>query len=552
MSNKTLKQRIALVAASALTAGFLSVVAAPSANAFDTEDGYIDSTTGSTGLIAAGTIASNTADTTKTGVILSTGQLVVTVQSTSGGAVVVVGAGGTITAAGGTITADQTCATAADNATVTIKPTGAVGSTFTVSVYSDNTCAAAATLTERATVTIAGSDLSGTASVANSYVNWVADGTSGSDPSATESAANAADTTGNLLFIGVRLRDAYKANISSTTGALIATASAGAVVAIGAATLSTAGTAATAVSAADPSDLYISVGEATADAGWAGTVTVSYNGVVIATKSGKITGKAKTLTVAALKVGSNSVSGANATSLAYQVTDAAGNNVVVAYGDIVYSSSTNAAMVSVAAGESSNTTSDVGTATFTCAQSASLYGTADIVLQTTLSDGTIVKSNAVKVTCGGAGAAYSASWDKATYAQGDVATLTIQFKDAKGGVANSITAVAATDQVITANQMERVTAHAATAKPDKKGQLVYTFSVGTSSGVVAGKYNAVVSFPTANSAGAAIGTANVSVPYEVIAGASVSNADVLKSIVALIASINKQIQALQALILKKK
>jgi len=550
MSNKTLKQRIALVAASALTAGFLSVVAAPSANAFNTDDGYISATTGSTGLIAAGTIASNTADTTKTGVILSTGSLVLTIGSTA--AAVTVGAGAIITAATGTITADQTCATAANTNTVTIKPTGAVGSTFTVSVTSEDTCAAAATLTEKATVTIAGSDLSGTASVANSYVNWVADGTTGSDPSATESAANAADTTGNLLFIGVRLRDVYKANISSTSGALIATASAGAVVKIDAATLSTAGTAATAVSAADPSDLYISVGEATADAGWAGTVTVSYNGVVIATKSGKITGKAKTLTVAALKVGSNSVSGANATSLAYQVTDAAGNNVVVAYGDIVYSSSTNAAMVSVAAGESSNTTSDVGTATFTCAQSASLYGTADIVLQTTLSDGTIVKSNAVKVTCGGAGAAYSASWDKATYAQGDVATLTIQFKDAKGGVANSITAVAATDQVITANQMERVTAHAATAKPDKKGQLVYTFSVGTSSGVVAGKYNAVVSFPTANTAGAAIGTANVSVPYEVIAGASVSNADVLKSIVALIASINKQIQALQALILKKK
>ena len=347
------------------------------------------------------------------------------------------------------------------------------------------------------------------------------------------------------------MRDAYKAEIDSTSGALIATASAGAVVKIAAATLATAGTAATAVSAAAPSDLYISVGEATAGAGWAGTVTVTYNGVVMATKAGKITGTAKTLTVAALKVGSNSVAGANATSLAYQVTDAAGNIVVIAYGDIVYSSSTNAAMVSVAAGESSNTTSDVGTATFTCAQSASLYGTADIVLQTTLSDGTVIKSNAVKVTCGGLGAAYTASFNKAVYVQGDVATLTIQFKDAKGGVANSITAVAATDQVITANQMERVTAHAATAKPDKNGQLVYTFSVGTSSGVVGGKYNAVVSFPTVNTAGAAIGTANVSVAYEINAGASVSNADVLKSIVALIASINKQIQALQKLILKR-
>ena len=33
MSNKTMKQRIALVAASALTAGFISVVSAPAANA---------------------------------------------------------------------------------------------------------------------------------------------------------------------------------------------------------------------------------------------------------------------------------------------------------------------------------------------------------------------------------------------------------------------------------------------------------------------------------------------------------------------------------------
>jgi hypothetical protein len=46
--------------------------------------------------------------------------------------------------------------------------------------------------------------------------------------------------------------------------------------------------------------------------------------------------------------------------------------------------------------------------------------------------------------------------------------------------------------------------------------------------------------------------AAATVPYK-IAGttATVSNADVLKSIVALIASINKQIQALQKLILKR-
>jgi hypothetical protein len=123
--------------------------------------------------------------------------------------------------------------------------------------------------------------------------------------------------------------------------------------------------------------------------------------------------------------------------------------------------------------------------------------------------------------------------------------------DAKGAVANSITAIAATDQVITANQMESITAHAATAKPDKNVQLVYTFTIGTSKGVFAGKFKVVISLPTANTAGGALGTSNFSVPYEISGGTAVSNADVLKSIIALMAPINKQIQALQKLILKR-
>jgi hypothetical protein len=73
--------------------------------------------------------------------------------------------------------------------------------------------------------------------------------------------------------------------------------------------------------------------------------------------------------------------------------------------------------------------------------------------------------------------------------------------------------------------------------------------VGTSVGSIAGKYNAVVSFGTVN---AESGT-NQSVGYEIIAtGAGVSNADVLKAIVSLIASINKQIAALQKALLKRR
>jgi hypothetical protein len=159
-----------------------------------------------------------------------------------------------------------------------------------------------------------------------------------------------------------------------------------------------------------------------------------------------------------------------------------------------------------------------------------------------------VKSNAVTVRCGGAAASYTASFDKATYAQGEIATLTVAFKDAKGLAANSYDQVSANttgDQVITVNQTERVTAHAAAAKLNGSGNLVYTFTVGTASGAIAGKYQALVSFPHIATG------ATQTVAYEISGGAAVSMADVLKSIVSLIASINKQIAALQKALLKR-
>jgi hypothetical protein len=74
----------------------------------------------------------------------------------------------------------------------------------------------------------------------------------------------------------------------------------------------------------------------------------------------------------------------------------------------------------------------------------------------------------------------------------------------------------------------------------------HTFTVGGAN-FSAGKYNAIVSYPTL-----AYG-AKQTVSYEVTnSGTAVSNADVLKAIVSLIASINKQIAALQKALLKKK
>jgi len=184
-------------------------------------------------------------------------------------------------------------------------------------------------------------------------------------------------------------------------------------------------------------------------------------------------------------------------------------------------------------------------------------GSSDVVLSYVNEAGAIIKTNPVKFLCGDKAATYTASWDKASYKQGDIAKLTVKFLDAKGNAANSTDAVSdspSADQVISAPQMTRVTQAAglkAGATVDETGSITYTFTVGTDSGAITGSYNAVVSFPTVN--GFALGGANQAAAYTITSsGASISNAEVLAAIVKLIASINKQITALQKLLTKKK
>jgi len=75
--------------------------------------------------------------------------------------------------------------------------------------------------------------------------------------------------------------------------------------------------------------------------------------------------------------------------------------------------------------------------------------------------------------------------------------------------------------------------------------LTYTVGLATAA-ATAGTYAGVVTFTTP-----ALGTTQA-LKYSIVdPSGAVSNADVLKSIVALIASINKQSQALQKLIQKK-
>jgi hypothetical protein len=151
--------------------------------------------------------------------------------------------------------------------------------------------------------------------------------------------------------------------------------------------------------------------------------------------------------------------------------------------------------------------------------------------------------------CAGDAYTYTASFDKASYVQGDIATLTVKFFDSRGNAANSVTAIGVA--TITTPQLTKVTSDwDANTRTKADGTAVRTYVVGPDTGgaVVAGTYNGIIDVTGLT----AVAATKQTVTYKLSTGLdATSNADVLKSIVALIASINKQIQALQKLILKR-
>jgi hypothetical protein len=139
---------------------------------------------------------------------------------------------------------------------------------------------------------------------------------------------------------------------------------------------------------------------------------------------------------------------------------------------------------------------------------------------------------------------YAISMDKASYKVGEIATLTITAKDSKGNPVHDFQLVAGTANNISVGGGSLVKADTGT---DTFGILA-----GSATGVktykiqltTAGAFNTVV-----NLAGST--TTSVTAAYTVSSGGT-SLEDVLKAIVSLIASINKQIAALQKALLKKK
>ena len=619
MSTKTLRKRIALVAVSAVGAGLLSAMPAsavgnnalvsgstnPVLNVADTLYQAVQaSTTGSGVAITAGTdavttatiddagrslglvnvsdIAGNTtpvAGTTQTAILLSSGALSVYTGNTTGTYSAIVVTGGTISSStglylnGGATVAVSGAQSAVTNWGVVAKPSSGATS-MTIQLYTGYAYATSATasitavasnptaltLSGQINVTIAAASTAGAASVAKSGAYFAAHGTTAITADAT--GYNGTGTFGTKIYLSVRARDAYGTAV--TTSGLLSVAATG-----GAKVLLNGGSGVAGTQSADyevttsPDQTQLTVSNPTS-APLATTVTVSWNGTVISTRNVAFSGEVAKVVLSAPAIGKT---GGSSNLATYKLYDAAGNATYVDYnagtpntdtpeGGLIGGTYTGAATsVTRDADWSLNTTTGVATSGKVAFGCSSTAGTGTIAMTYTNNSGSIVTSNTLSVSCAGDAVSYKASYDKATYKPGDIATLTVQFYDAAGNKANDITDIDTNSTgeitISTAGMSQTIsgpTEDGTDGANIDQGALTYSYSVDNNEGTFTNKINV----PDVNTAGAAyLTTATTATLTVAAASTAVSMADVLKAIVSLIASINKQIAALQKALLKK-
>jgi hypothetical protein len=626
MSKTTIRKRIALTATSALFAGMLTVASAPVASAHNAVGGnnVVASSTGTRDAslfvaVAASTGTSAALDPNVPGTAtLATSKGLLAKDSSSGTAqTATVLAGGTLSlyaavstavafsATGGsfssttpaiattssTFNASNTATwaggytntnAAVSTAVATLWTAPSTAGTYTVSMLTgfvqtstgtyiapSTTNGLPSTLGGKITVTVVAASAGGSYSAAYSACNtatFTRAETAGSYPSGIDSSATVAD--GGVWFIDFNLNDAYNADLDS--GNIVASATNGALVNIGADAGATpvAGTASTDTNFSNGEDHTVIISQPTAGAPLTTTVTISYNGTTVCTKTVTIRGKVASLEVANIGTGSLSsqagsaiwiegnagtITGLPAGLFTVVAKDSAGNlistpSTLGSYSADAATLTTVVQSVSVtqrSTSASSTSANRFNVGTWLCGDTA---GSASVKIKFTLTaTGDVISSPAFTARCASSPYTYKASMDKASYAVGDIATITVQFLDSKGNKANTVAAPGAS--TFTLPMLTSVDyASSATAVTKADGTVVYKWTVGgTDTAVTAGTYTGIVTY-SALAAGAP-----ATVTYKITSGSSdVAFSEILKSVVALIASINRQIQALQKLILKRR
>ena len=569
MSTKTLRKRIALVAVATLGAGLLSVAPASAATTDPLTNTSAALTAAASAVNTTGVCALGDPTAAATPNVMSVGGTQ-TVTTTTTGAGYLTLSGPATWSSGTNFTLDSTkqIATATNTATLVITITGAGSVTLKTS-----TVAAPTTVLQTFYITALASCTSGV-SAANSFVQvtttdtlvdtlvqWSARQSQLNSTGAATTTTDALNTSNDVrtlfadstsAYIAVRARDAYTLDYTSPS-TLIISCDNGAKVngtALGFYSLPTFDGVSNAAN--------VAVAQATAGVPMTTTCAVSVNGVALATKKISFAGDIATLTVAASRNG-DVESATVGSRISYVYKDSAGNtltgttptmttgaggtltSVLTEYTNANYYTTAVAYVSAIGAG-SNPAYKTGGYTSFNCLD----YGNASITAYKYNTAGAKITSNAVDVRCGGAIDTYTVALDKAKYNQGDIATLTITAKDAGGGA----TAYGATPGDGYSVAMPGMTAVVAPATTDaestaRAGVWTYTYTVN----LVEGSYNGAIKIAVASTSAQYNKAATVA--YSIGSAGGVSNADVLKAIVSLIASINKQIAALQKALLKK-
>jgi hypothetical protein len=548
MSTKTLRKRIALAAVTALGAGLLSVVAVPSANAVAA--GYL--TLVSTNQCAANDDTSGaliSASSTQT--TIATGKTVTlvlgtqfTVQGADSEYIQIKGS----SVAVATLPSSHVTAINSKGYLAVTNHTTAAAVTFTATALGTTSFIGGAAATTTATllntmnVTVVAS-CSKTFNAANSSVSAVDSGTDSTIATANVDEKVIA-SAGTALYVRVLGIDAYGNEL--TTGTYSASATNGALLswssAVGTATTTGTNSVATITDDAD-GEVSLKVYPADDVVGGSTVVTITFNGSPVATKNLTFLGEATKISVVLNLSGTLGSIGA----LGVILTDSTGRQIP---GSVTMDSLTASAQTTgltevqainplVPATPSSPWASlgsiGYGLYTFTCT-AGTASGSTTIKLKHTSDVDANKLTLDVPVSCAAGVDKFSVSMDKASYKIGEIATMTIAATDSYGKAVSDLTTVGS-GATVSAGGMSQVGA-LATSDTFTAGKRTYTFQVTT-----AGTFNASVAI-------AGLTTKTATAGYSVTGG-DVALADVLKAIVSLIASINKQIAALQKALLKK-
>jgi hypothetical protein len=574
MSIKTLRKRIALVAASTLAAGVVSVVSAPVANA-----AVLAGTSYNWGSAAGVAYTSATSgfcsqnDTTDVLVVRYPSTL-----ATAGVKLFEPGAGSTtlksteysyFSATGtGYFSAPANDAAAAVDelaidksadektltfgvttgaqdtnsdmpASVTWMPTAA--GTTTINLYTVEISSGTATLLETYTLVAASGCTSGeyspiysgsairTASTALTATTYD-DG----DDAAGVSVENAV----GVSYLGLWLRDGLGDAVTDTASYLNVSATGGCTISGTTTDLSSTSTAIVVTSGITNKVIKLFTSGATSNTC---TVTASYNGTEVAKKTVVFKGDAASVVGLLMDyaIGESSTAAGY-----YNVLDATGARIgsVTSATAVELTGTMVGAAISFAASTSSSTAAVV---TIDAVGGSTLRGAGSFKIRVTNNAGAFITSPAINMlVSSGTIDKYTLALDKASYTPGQIISVTLGAKDSGGRIIPDGTTLAAAATALSFTLAGATPLSAAPAHTDtsENGVWTYKYIAGTTTGDWAANLGL---------SGVATDTAKQATYSIKSATTDVTNAEVLKSIVALIASINKQIAALQKLILKR-